>query len=397
MNARLLLFDLYTGGHHRTYLETLARAWVTRPERGLLDIAVPEAFSDEHPDFVRWLDVQDANAVRLVPVTLPEPLREGDMGLRDVLRQDFLHGRVLSRLMAERSPRRVLAMYFDHIQASLALRQVKQPAGVYVPISGIYFRPSFHYEDEALLTRFRKRTLLSAALANPAVHKVLSLDPFAVEARGHEKLTWLPDGLDPSAIGEAAHAVRDRWGVPRRHKMLLFFGVVSARKGIHEVLAALPHLKTPSTLVIAGRIPEAERASVEAAIQSAGSGVIHQDRYLRDDEVQDLMGAADVALVAYRRHIGSSHVLIRAAAAGTPVVGPAYGLMGKQIRENALGAAVDTEDPLALARAIDRVLTEAEGGASANPPQFDPDRAHQFADKNHVDHFVSTIFEAVLQ
>ena len=392
MSARLLLFDLYTGGHHRTYLEALARAWVIGAKRGLLEIAVPEAFAVEHPDFVRWLDVQDREAVRLVPITLPEPLREGDMGLGDVLRQDFLHGRVLSQLIQERSPRRVLAMYFDHLQASLALRRIKHPTSGRVPISGIYFRPSFHYEGEASLTRFRKRMLLTAALANPAVHKVLSLDPFAVEARNHDKLRWLPDGLDPSAIGEAAHAVRGRWGVPPKHRMLLFFGVVSARKGIHEVLSALPHLKNPATLVIAGRIPAGERDAVEAAIQEASaapnSTIIHQDRYLRDEEVQDLMGAADVALVAYRRHIGSSHVLIRAAAAGTPVVGPAYGLMGKLVRENALGVAVETDDSVALARAID---------AAPESAAFDTIRARQFADKTLVEHFVSTIFESVLQ
>ncbi|MFT4605445.1 MAG: glycosyltransferase involved in cell wall biosynthesis [Rhodothermales bacterium] len=394
MSARLLLFDLYTGGHHRTYLETLARAWVTGPERGLLEMAVSTAFAAEHPDFVRWMDVQDAGTVKLVPIALPEPLREGDMGLGDVLRQDLLHGRVLSRLLRERNPESVLAMYFDHLQASLALRRVKQPSGGRVPISGIYFRPSFHYQGEPLVTRFRKRTLLSAALANPAVNKILCLDPFAVEARDHAKLQWLPDGLDPSAVGEAARAVRERWGVPPDHKLLLFFGVVSARKGIHEVLAALRRLQTLSTLVIAGRIPAAERAAVEAAIAEsrAEASVIHQDRYLRDEEVQDLMAAADVALVAYRHHIGSSHVLIRAAAAGTPVVGPAYGLMGKLIRENALGAAVDTDQPDELAREIDRMLDQAGHEAS-----FDKDRALQFAELNNVEHFISTIFGAVLQ
>jgi glycosyltransferase involved in cell wall biosynthesis len=375
----------------------LARSWVAGSERGLLEIVVPEAFTSEHPDFTEWLDAQDASVVKLVPIALPEPLREGDMGLTDVLKQDLLQGRVLSKVLQDRQPERVLVMYLDHLQASLALRRLKHPASGRIPVSGIYFRPSFHYEGEPLLTRLRKRTLLSAMLANPAVHRVLCLDSFAVKAHGSEKLAWLPDGLDPAGFGESSAAIRERWGVPQGRKMVLFFGVVSARKGIHEVLAALPFVKTPITLIVAGPMPAAERDGISAAVQaaSATTHIIHQDRYIQGEEGQDLMQAADVALVAYRRHIGSSHVLIRAAAAGTPVVGPEYGLMGKTISAHELGIAVDTSDPRALARELDRMLELAAQSNGGESP-FDLNRAEEFAQMNHVDHFASTIFGAVL-
>lgn len=407
----------------------LARSWVAEPSRGLLEIAVPEAFAEEHPDFAAWLDAQDSSVVKLVPIELPEPLREGDMGLMDVLRQDFLQGRVLSGVLRDRQPARVLVMYLDHLQASLALRRLKNPGRI--PISGIYFRPSFHYEGEPLLTRLRKRALLSAMLANPAVHKVLCLDSFAVEEHPSTKLAWLPDGLDPAGNGESVSAIRDRWGVPEGRKMVLFFGVVSARKGIHETLAALPHVKTPITLVIAGPIPAVERDGINAGIEAARASthIVHQDRYIQGEEGQDLMAAADVALVAYRRHIGSSHVLIRAAAADTPVVGPTYGLMGKTIPAHRLGIAVDTSDPVALARELDRMLEIAgregasdgrvgagrvqegasdgragDGDGPGQPPHpaerdtpFDSIRAQAFAEMNHARHFASTIFDAVLK
>ncbi len=376
----------------------LARSWVAGSERGLLEIVVPEAFAREHPDFAQWLGAQESSVVKLVPIALPEPLREGHMGLADVLRQDLLQGRVLSEVLQNRRPERVLVMYLDHLQASLALRRIKHPASGPIPVSGIYFRPSFHYEGEPLLTRLRKRALLSATLANPAVHSVLCLDPFAVRAHGSEKLTWLPDGLDPAGFGESGPAIRERWGVPEGRKMVLFFGVVSARKGIHEVLAALPRVETPITLVVAGPIPDAERDRISSSIQAARATthIVHQDRYVPGEEGQDLMQAADVALVAYRRHIGSSHVLIRAAAANTPVVGPEYGLMGKTISAHQLGIAVDTSDPAALARELDRMLDLA-GREDGGESPFNPNRAHAFAQMNHADHFASTIFDAVLQ
>ena len=387
MSARLLLFDLYSGGHHRSYLEMLARAWVTGPDRGLMEIAAPEELFETHEDFRRWIEVQDRARLAAVPVSLDAPLREGDLGLTDVLRNDLLHGRVLRSLTRERRPAHVLAMFVDHLQASLALRRTGP-----CPVSGIYFRPSFHYPGEPRSTRIRKRLLLRAAMSNPRLHRLLSLDPYAAETLGDPRVVWLPDGVDTSAFGESPTQIRARWGVEPDRRVLLFFGVVSARKGIHEVLAALPLVQAPVTLVIAGRVPREERLPIEEAVARARTEspvpIVQDDRYVRDEEIQDLFGASDAALVAYRRHVGSSNVLIRAAAAGVPVVGPSYGLMARHIGVHHLGLSVDPSSAPALASAVDRVLSGDSG--------FDAGAAQAFSEANSVRAFTDRVFREVL-
>ncbi|MBO6576965.1 MAG: glycosyltransferase [Rhodothermales bacterium] len=382
MSARLMLFDLYAGGHHRAYLEMLARAWVAGKREGRLDIFMPEALARDHPDFRAWLEAQDEKRIRAIrrEVHLPE----GDMGLRGVLANDAEHGRVLSELIARHKPQHVLAMYWDHLQASLAQRRLPRTT----PISGIYFRPSFHYDGEPLTIRLRKRWLLRAAMSHPAVHRVLSLDPWATDAVRDPRMVAIPDGFDPVAGGASREEILGRWGLKPDTRVLLFFGVISARKGIHEALAAMPNLRTPATLVLSGRIPPGERGDVQSALASVDFPVIHDDRYVPDAEVQDQFAAADAVLVAYRRHIGSSNVLIRAAAAATPAVGPTYGMTGRQIMTHRLGETVDTADSAALAGAIDRVLRGESG--------FDAERARAFAAANTADRFAERVFAEVL-
>ena len=94
-------------------------------------------------------------------------------------------------------------------------------------------------------------------------------------------------------------------------------------------------------------------------------------------------------LITYQRHIGSSHVLIRAAGEDTPVLGSAPGLVGQQIRHYRLGMAVDTTDPLAIASHLDVFLREGMGEA------LDVEAARDFAAENTAERFAATLFEAL--
>jgi glycosyltransferase involved in cell wall biosynthesis len=115
------------------------------------------------------------------------------------------------------------------------------------------------------------------------------------------------------------------------------------------------------------------RQELDAVRHERPIQLLLRDAYLHEPETNTLMGAADLALLPYQAHAGTSSVLIRAAGARCPVVSQDYGLMGEQVREHALGDAVDATNPQALADAIERFL----GGRSAE--LFDPERARAFA------------------
>ncbi|MEM1128514.1 MAG: glycosyltransferase [Bacteroidota bacterium] len=404
-SPHLILFDLYVGGHHMQYLFDLARYWVEHNLPGRLDVACPRAGLERHPELAAYLDTHRQDGLGYVEVEVPVGFEQVH-GLRGLLRNDRIHGRLVQHHIDALQPDQAVFMYVDHAQVSLATRlRFRHPVG----LSGIYFRPSFHYgalDPEAgpvsrteRLQRLRKRLLLRAALRNPHFHTLFSLDPYVVPfiEAWHPTATvvGLPDGarIDPPV--RTPEAQRAAWGLtPDRH-VLLLFGALDARKGLHVLFDALPHL--PQTLqarvalVLAGRLRPEEAATIQRHLdevrRQTAVEVVQDHRYILESEIQALIHASDVVLLPYQQHIGSSNVLVRAAAAGVPVLGPTYGLVGAHLRAQRLGLAVDSTAPRAVAQGIERLLLRTAS------PVADPAAMHTFANYHAIEHFGETFFE----
>lgn len=396
----LMLFDLYVTGHHASYMAHLARHW--QPADGTLSIVVPTAFREAHPPTVaEWETLQD-QGVRLV--TIAEPVALDPSGTRGLMRADRTHGEVLTTYINRLQPDHVLLMYFDHVQLALARRlRFDRP----VRISGIYFRPSFHYPAlsghtpglKQRLKDLRKRVVLKAALRNPHFDTLFCLDPFVVPHVQHlapqVNAVALPEPVPPLDTTTEATTLRTRIGVEAGRKMLLLFGAISRLKGIYPLLdavAALPDAQARQVcLVLAGAIDPAERDTIQrqvAHLEAHGTvQCIVIDRFIRDPEIQDLMQATDLALLPYQHHVGMSNVLVRAAAVPVPVLGPDYGLVGALIRNRKLGLAVDTTRP--------DVLADGIGAFLGDDLPFDPDEAGRFASENTTTAYAATILPQI--
>ena len=191
--------------------------------------------------------------------------------------------------------------------------------------------------------------------------------------------------------------LRLRWGVEGHRRIALFFGSIAARKGIFQTLDALPLLPTAEqemlALVIAGKAVASDAGRLDQAVTQARDRtrvqVIHEPRFVDEEEIPGLFRASDLVLLPYQRHVGSSGVLIRAAQAGIPVLGSDYGLVGHHVRTSRLGLALDTTRPAAVATGLSRWLSGA-------PIDFDLRKAQAFGAANTVGAFCSTIFGALL-
>ena len=117
--------------------------------------------------------------------------------------------------------------------------------------------------------------------------------------------------------------------------------------------------------------------------------IIVDDRFVDDAEVQPMIQNADLILVAYQQHIGSSNVLIRAADAGLPVLGSNFGLVGAQIRDHSLGTATDTTNPIAIAAALEAQINQQGTG------DFDQEQARRFASNHDATLYAETIFSSL--
>lgn len=243
-------------------------------------------------------------------------------------------------------------------------------------VSGILFRPSVHYGEigpyapcpaEQRRDR-RKEILYRRMLANPAVDRVLSLDPFFPDyARRHYrhggKVDALPDPVHPPAA--AATAATAATPVPEGRVSFLLFGYLAERKGPLELLDALallpPHVARRVAVRFAGKVDPGLRYAIDQrrrALETTQPRLWLRvdDRRLDSGELATLVEESDVILAPYQRFVGSSGVLLWAARAGRPVLAQEFGLIGKLTRDNRLGVAVDAGDTEQLAREIVRMV-----------------------------------------
>jgi glycosyltransferase involved in cell wall biosynthesis len=315
------------------------------------------------------------------------------------------HRRALTEYVEQLRPARLLLMYLDHAQFALATGlRFSFP----LRIAGILFRMSLHYpslqpsslRDRA--HRVRKRLLLQAAARNPHLDTVFTLDPSAAPAirrlTDRVQAVALPDPVEVDGAVQPPVTVRAAFGVEPDRRLLLLFGSLAKRKGVFELLDALEILPericSQISVLLAGALPSTIKASVLARIREVRAArptlqLLLTDTFVPDDTIQSLVAASDLVLVPYQHHVGSSGVLIRAAAAAVPVLSQDYGVMGEQVPSHALGQTTDTANPARIAEAIQAFIAEPGIG-------FSDVRARAFANRNSVDAYIRTLFSHVL-
>ena len=153
-------------------------------------------------------------------------------------------------------------------------------------------------------------------------------------------------------------AGRDRASARARTKLdgdvLLFFGFVRRYKGLDVLIEAMPRVLASRqvTLVVAGEFYEpVEPLRARIAQLGLTERVRVLDRYVPDEEVGDLVAAADCVVLPYRAATQSGVVLV-AYAGGCPVISTAVGGLPEVVDDGVTGFLVPPEDPDALAAAI---------------------------------------------
>lgn len=401
--SSIVVLDIYATGHHEQYIREVAAAWESARSQNLMQVVVPQKLIQPESRTSPGLHTIEGRSLRFIPL---ESLVRIPPGPVAPLRADRIYGRLLEITTAQIRPRRVLLMYFDHCQLSLSLRR---PVPTKTRISGIYFRPSFHYRTLAYqrdsgqqrFREWRKRFLLRLALAHPNLSSVLCLDPYAVDELRRRfrrpKFIHLHDIGPTETESSASGDLRSRIGVLPEDRVVLLFGSLSARKGVAQFLEALDAMDVPQGVSISAVIAgPCDPADLLDGLESAGKNrkqirVRRLAGVVPDDDLPELFRMAAVVALPYQRHIGSSGVLIRAAAAGRPVVTQDHGLVGRWVRDYRLGASVDTAKPIEIGRALSGLLR--------NPCEmgFDEESARAFARDHTSQRFRETILSTLVE
>ena len=174
---------------------------------------------------------------------------------------------------------------------------------------------------------------------------------------GRERVSVIPNGIRRRPA--AANGIRRELGVGPQDRLLLSVGNLYPVKGHADLVTAISYLapRYPALhLAIAGRGELADTLNREARARRIGDRVHLLG--LRND-VAELLASAD-AFVLPSRNEGLPLALLEAMFAGLPIVATRVGEVPAALANGSAGLLVEPARPEELARAIERILTDAE-------------------------------------
>ncbi|MBI5602071.1 MAG: glycosyltransferase family 4 protein [Deltaproteobacteria bacterium] len=178
-----------------------------------------------------------------------------------------------------------------------------------------------------------------------------------------EKIDFIPHGIpDVPFVDPSFH--KDLFGVEGK-TVLLSFGLLSANKGIENVIAALPAIlaRHPNVvyIILGATHPhvkrqegESYRLSLQWLAQEKGveGQVIFYNRFVSLEELVEFIGAADIYITPYLNEVQiTSGTLAYTLGAGKAVVSTPYWYAEEMLAEER-GVLVPFRDPVALAEQV---------------------------------------------
>lgn len=371
-------------GHYGTYVKYVLDyfAWANVDPTRLV-LLVPDGFRDKRADVVE-------HAVSLgIRLEYYAPFRSRYRQLTTVAAP--LRDWRMASAQAERyGAQRLVFLNFD------ALVQLRLPLPGKVPfrVAGILYRPFPHYHTFPMtqltpaleLKRARQAIVLRRASRHPQLEALYWLDPYGAQYMNSKTPpchVWLPDPVELDPVNpETIIRVRHTLGVATGRRIWLLFGADIVRKGTREILRAIPTGEQAKdiTLALVGPVYPGQNEVLEHAVADArrrfpGTIVVHK-HFVPEADVPAYFSAASLVLTLYHGHMGSSGALVRAAAAGTPVLSTDFGLLGQLTHAHHLGFTCNIHHEAALRHALRLAASGAMNRA------FEPERALAFA-KNH--------------
>jgi D-inositol-3-phosphate glycosyltransferase len=181
------------------------------------------------------------------------------------------------------------------------------------------------------------------------------------------RIIVIPFGINnavPSTSLSRSEA-RQRLGISNDKKTILFFGRITPYKGLEYLINAFQQLacRDDYQLIVGGR-PESDSQSQSywSAIQENAREDVRLGRiliraeHIPDHETEIYFKAADVLVLPYKQ-IYQSGVLFLGYSFGLPVLAADVGDLKEEIVEGKTGFVFESEDPVDLAKAIERYFS----------------------------------------
>lgn len=206
--------------------------------------------------------------------------------------------------------------------------------------------------DLALIRYYVRRNDGFVAMSKTVEHDLKQFEP---NARSVLKPHPIYDHFGEAIPSSEA---REKLGLPRDKRLVLFFGFIRDYKGLDTLIRATAHLSDEYCVVIAGEMyggfAKYDRMIDEAKVRSRCKLFI---RYIDDTEVPAFFSAAEVCVLPYKSATQSGIVQI-AFNFNVPVIATDVGGLTEMIEENVTGLMLRSQEPQALASLIQKYFDE---------------------------------------
>lgn len=223
-------------------------------------------------------------------------------------------------------------------------------------LSGVPLVTTMHGSDVRLVR--------GAAAARPALRHVIrrSAAVTTVSSWLAEELARIVPGARAVVAPMPVDTTRFSPGGTRTADRILFAGRLTDQKGVHHLLHALSLMESRPTLDIVGDGPKRETLVLMAQELGVGDRVRFHGVATADQLAPFYRGAAAVVIPSIEEGLGL--VAVEALLCAAPVIASDSGGLPDVIRDERTGLLVPPCEPAAIARAVDRLLTDPPRAAA---------------------------------
>ena len=368
MSSHIVIFEPGAGGHQMEYVRHLLHDLRNRMTARFTLLTTPYAARHANcerlaHDFADSLCVQETRE--------PFPRHFGFRALGRFAEEQWQHAQMAEAGMQKIGWDRIDFVLLPYLE-TIGLLQLglRKPAFRGKPWATIAIGTRFHHRACGIKGSFRwidpiQQLFFRRVLTDPSLVRLGTIDPYLPRAARHPKVMYCVDPCPTPAPIEQARA-RDAYGLRRETFVVLVFGVIDRRKCLHVLLAGAARVPKDIdlTVFVVGRqakndVAAAMRSDAARALRDSNR-LVEVDRFILSNQDVDPVMAADAVWVFYEPNfVYSSSVLVRAGRSGRPVIARLRGVVGKQVEENGLGLALESDSPESVASALTRLASDA--------------------------------------
>ncbi len=300
---------------------------------------------------------------------------EFDRDYRNSISRSFYEWQLIAEWI-DAHDRTVNEIIFMSVDEYLILITTKRFKKYQLSVKGILFQPYVHYKGTVGDRNLIKNYVLQryAAFLNSEINQLYILnDKQAVERMNlniKNIYAYLPDPIEssPNIMDASIHEeVASNYGLDQKKKILLMFGMIDDRKNLINIIDALrllpDEIKESVHLLVIGKLNKAVRDKYLSYISNHKHevNITFNDTFVSEEEREVLFTYCDIVLMPYINFYSSSGILGHAIKHQKSIVASNKGLVGRVVKENNLGLAVDPLKPEEIKSAICQLINNFEG------------------------------------